>query len=468
MNNGNLKLRCSSRINPNTNIVGNGSSGISMSKCLDWTGWHYFNFPVKTNASLTLDDIVLDGTPDFVYDATSNARNIYQWDPDASTASTLVGGKTFIYWGSNNGNITLNASPSDFNNASLDAPIAYHNPGAATTPPGGSNGWASTVTDGWVMIPNPFQDDLDWDNVRTALICDGNFDETAVYIWDGHTETYVSWNGSGSQNRFVPPYTPVFVRTSSSATGNFTVENNFRRANPIANPSARMANELSSVFLSVQGQGYNVQTEIVENSSATDDFDGHYDAHYMLPMSSAPLLFSVTDDSLAASINQRPNLEDTVIVSFAHASDGALFTLSLSNITFPSFVNIMLYDIYEDTLVDINQSAYEFVNHTNAPVERFRLVVRKNGLNADDHQRLNQSSKPEIRAWFSNDDLNLDVSNTMYNAQIHLVDMAGQTLISRSFSELNNISIPIDLPSGVYVVWVYSPEGSQRTKIVKH
>jgi hypothetical protein len=128
----------------------------------------------------------------------------------------------------------------------------------------------------------------------------------------------------------------------------------------------------------------------------------------------------------------------------------------------------MLYDIYEDTLVDINKSAYEFVNHTNAPVERFRLVVRKNGLNADDHQRLNQSSKPEIRDWFSNDDLNLDVSNTMYNAQIHLVDMAGQTLISRSFSELNHISIPVDIPSGVYVVWVYSPEGSQRTKIVKH
>ncbi len=475
LNDGNIEFRCSSRIDANTNIVGSGTGTFSMVKCLDWTGWHYFNFPVKSNSSLTLGDIDLDATTDFVYDANSNARNIFQWDPSASSwvsitlsSSTPVGGKTFIYWGNQNGNITLNASPSDFNNASQNAPLVYHNPGPPATPPGGGNGWASTVTDGWVMIPNPFQDDLDWDKVRTALIGDNNFEETAVYVWDGQVETYVSWNGSGSQNRYISPYTPVFVRVSSSASGNFELQNNFRRSNPITSPSARMVNELSSVFISVQGQGYHVDTEVVENPSATNDFDGHYDAHYMLPMSNAPLLFTVTDDSLAVSINQRPSLEDTVVVSFSHASDGAQFTMSLTKLQFPSFVNIMLYDIYEDTLVDINQSDYEFINDTDAPVERFRLVVYKNGLNTDDHQSLDETTSPEIRAWFAYDELNLELSNTMHNAQVYLVDMGGQTLVSRQFSELSKASIPIQLPSGVYVVWVHTPEGNQRAKIIKH
>ncbi len=474
LDDGRIEFRCSSRIDSKTKLTGNGSSTVSMSKCLNWTGWHYFNFPVKTNSSLTLGDISLTGTPEFVYDPSSNARNIFQWDPTASSwvsvtlsSSTSVGGKTFIYWGTNDGNITLEASPSDFNNAPLNAPIAYHNPGPSSTPPGGSNGWASTVTDGWVMIPNPFQDELDWENVRLELLSNSNFDETAVYVWDGQSETYVTWNGSGSQSRYIPPYTPVFVRVSSSAGGNFQLKNSFRRNNPITSSAPRMANELSSVFLNVEGQGYQVQTEIIENELASNNFDGHFDAHYMLPMSDAPLLFTVTDDSLAVNINQRPNLEDTVVVSFSHPSDGAIYTISSAVVQYTSFVNIMLYDVFADSLIDINQSNYDFVNSVQAPVERFRLVVYKNGLQSEDFHIANESSNPDLRVWFSHDELNVALSNTLHDADLHLVNMAGQTLYSRRYNELTNTSIPMDLPSGVYVVWVYSLEGSQRVKVVK-
>lgn len=474
LDNGIFEFSCNSRLYPKTAVEGNGNSEINLVNCLNWTGWHYFNFPVKTSSSLTLGDIDMDGSLDFVYDASSNARNIFQWDPTQSSwvsvalsESTTIGGKTFIYWGSNGGSMTLAVSPADFNNAAQSAPMAYHNPGPAATPPGGSNGWSSAVTDGWVMIPNPFQDDIDWNNVRNDIIANYgiDFEETAVYVWNG--STYDAWNGSGSSARYVSPYTPVFVRVSSSVSSSFEMKNNYRRANPITS-AAREAQSQTSLFLDVQGQGFTVSTEIAEAPLSTIDFDGHFDAHYMEPMSNAPLFFSVTNDSMAVSVNQIPDLEDTVVVSFSNIQNNKSFTLSMRGNQLPPFVNVMLLDTYTNDLVDLNQEDYSFLSDENAPVERFRLFVQKNGLHTDQEPTADEAQNPKLRVWFAHDKVNIESSKPLRNAQVYLVNMAGQTVVNQTFSNLSAGSIPVQIPSGVYVIWVQSLDGSQKTKIVNH
>lgn len=467
-----------SRIDRNANIETSNQGKVVMEKTLSWTGWHFFNFPVKAGSDLTLGDITISHSNGFNFNPNSAARNIYQWDASASSwvsitlnANTPLAGQAFIYWGSDGGVMRLEADEDDFNNSSQMTALDYNNPGPASNPPGGGNGWATSVTDGWVMIQNPFQDELDWQKVRQDIIDNfgSDFLETAVYLWNG--TSYDTWNGSAGGARFIPPYTPVFVRVSPTAS-QFNIKNSYRSDRPnFSTPNQRLAPSNISFFLTAQGDGYNVQTEIGEHPLATNAFDAHFDAHYMPPMSNAPLFFTVTEDSLSVSINQKSNLEDTTVVSFAYGKDGETFTIGLGELNLPSFVEVMFYDIYLDTLVDLNTSNYAFIFDDEAPVERFRLFMNKNGLNVDNHDGTDEKTSihtnVSVRSWFSNEGLNLELSENITNAQITVVNAAGQTIYSQNHPHVKEAKLDVNGSAGMYMVWIQSKDFSGYKKVMK-
>lgn len=479
INGGELVFDNNARIDRNARVETNDNGIIVMEKTLSWTGWHFFNFPVDEDSDLTLGDITISNSNGFNYNPNSAARNIYQWDASTSSwvsitlsANTALAGQAFIYWGNSGGVMRLEAEDDDFNNRNQMTAFAYNNPGPASNPPGGANGWATSVTDGWVMIQNPFQDELDWEKVRQDIIDNfgADFQETAVYQWNG--TSYETWNGSGGSARFISPYTPVFVRVSATASSQFNIKNAYRRNRPsFSGPNQRVAPSDVSFFLTAQGDGHNVQTELGEHPLATNDFDGHFDAHYMPPMSNAPLFFTVTEDSLSVNINQKPNLEDTTVVSFAYGKDGETFTIGLSQFNLPSFVEVMFYDIYLDTLVDLNKSNYEFIFDEDAPVERFRLFMNKNGLRAGGQQssdfEINEQADIQVRSWFSNEGLHLELSENINDAQVSLVNAAGQTVLSQQFPNIKETKLEINGSAGMYTVWIHSKDFSGYKKVMK-
>ena len=479
INGGELVFDNNARIDNNSKVETSNNGKIVMEKTLSWTGWHFFNFPVDIDSDLTLGSISISNSNGFNYNPNSAARNIYQWDAANSSwvsitlsANTTLAGQTFFYWGNNGGVMRLEADEVDFNNRNQMTALSYNNPGPASNPPGGSNGWATSVTDGWVMIQNPFQDELDWEKVRQDIIDNfgSDFQETAVYQWNG--SSYETWNGSGGSARFVSPYTPVFVRISPSASSQFNMKNAYRRDRPnFSGPNQRVAPSDVSLFLTAQGDGFHVQTEIGEHPLATNDFNGYFDAHYMPPMSNAPLFFTVTEDSLSVSINQKSSLEDTTVVSFAYGKDGEIFSIGLSQFNLPSFVEIMFYDTYLDTVVDLSNSNYEFIFDEDAPVERFRLFMNKNGLRVDNQQHsdfeINEQDAVQVRAWFSVEGLHVELSENVNDAQLSLVNASGQTVVSKQFKNIKETKLDINGPAGMYMVWIHSKNFSGYKKVMK-
>lgn len=472
--NGVIQFTPNSRVSRSTLTEQNSTGFIRFTKPIHQEGWVFFAFPVKTNANVSLDDIVVSGSNPFTY--TGAARNIFQWDASQSSwvsvpldANTSIGGKAFIYY-SNSGNAQMDLSvrPGAFNNQAQDGLIVYHDPGSSN--PGGSSGWVGQSNDGWVMLQNPFQDVIDWNSVVDAMDASNVFDGTAVYRWDPVNETYASWNrGAPSGNRFLQPYEAFYVKANPNATipTSFSLNNNFRIH---GNASPRNAPPRDPVLIiDVAGDGYFAQTTIIENPEATNGFDHSFDAYYMAPFSEAPMFYSSNIDSLALSINQLPSIEDSIFLGFVYASNGSEFSISVNADHFrQQYANLFLLDKVTGQITNLLRSSYAFIHDASAPSERFVLFGNSLALSNEDFTEVgNDASKFDFTAYFNQENiLVVQTSEWIENPTISVTELSGKLVISKQFASSDNFAATGQLTNGVYVVRVKDSNGNSSVKKV--
>ena len=433
-----------------------GSGDVVIKACFTRTGWHTMGFPVKGNANVKLSDLV--GTNlNLTY--SGNATNIYTWDANTSgwaftNGNANVGGQSFnIYVKNVPAELSLTLRNSEFANQTESQDYTYSNP---TGNPANGTGWASTQTDGWNMLYNPFQSHLDWDEVAADMGMD--FNGTAVYIWDG--TQYQTYNtGSSNANRFVAPHQAFFVRTNPNANGTFTFNSDHRTTQgSVSFFRTQMAS--SNLILELQGDNKTLTTEIVENANATGGFDHNFDAYFMMPSNGVPAFFTVSEDSLALSINQINNFrQGSVYVSLGKARDGVSYTIQIPQNNLHANVTVMLEDLYTGTMTDLTQGGYTFTYRDNAPVQRFKLHFSATHMSVSE-ANLNSFGK----VWASADGVEIELNETANHLQVEVFDLGGSQIYSGEMTRMNQLTLPIS-QTGMLIVRL-SADG-QAPKVYK-
>ncbi|TVQ79236.1 MAG: T9SS C-terminal target domain-containing protein [Flavobacteriales bacterium] len=472
--NGVIQFTPNSRVSRSTATESNSNGFIRFTKPIHQEGWVFFAFPVKVNANVSLDDIVVSGSNPFTY--TGAARNIFQWDASQSSwvsvplnANTSVGGKAFIYYSNSaNAQMDLSVRPGAFNNQAQDGLIVYHDPGSSN--PGGSSGWVGQSNDGWVMLQNPFQDVIDWNLVVDAMDASNVFDGTAVYRWDPVNETYASWNrGAPSGNRFLEPYEAFYVKANPNATipTSFSLSGSFRTSGNTAPRNAPPRDPV--LIIDVAGDGYFTQTTIIENPEATDGFDHSFDAYYMAPFSEAPMFYSSNIDSLALSINQLPSIEDSIFLGFVYGSNGSEFSISVNADHFrQQYANLFLLDKVTGQITNLLRSSYTFIHDASAPSERFVLFGSSLALSNEDFTGVdNAAAKFDFTAYFNQENsLVIQTSEWIESPTISVTDLSGKLVFSKQYASNENFAAGSQLTNGVYVVRVKDSNGNSSVKKV--
>lgn len=430
-----------------------GSGEIKLTREFTRTGWHHIGWPTASGANKTLADLTLNGFT-FNYAGPQNNGNVYTWDAQTSgwattSANTSLFGNAFNIYAPAGSSISLTLQYTEFNHTSHGQGYNYHNPG--NTPPGNATSWTTAVTDGWNMLYNNFQSYLSLNIINTDP---NNPFSGGVSVWDG--SQYLVGNGNVGDISTLSPNQAFFVRNANSGTsGNYTIPQNSKIANPASMPSYFKTTNQTTFVLT--GQNYTVKTYVAENFNATNLFDGKFDAYYRA--GTAPIFNTVGADSTAYSINQMPVLDgQELYASFYHNSNGKAFSIALDTASTPATNHIYLTDIYTGAVTDLTTGAYNFTSNKNAPVQRFKLFFTNSSVGIAEVK-----NTENLNVWFTGDALQLDENVNLENASVQIFSISGQ-LVAQGCAQ-DNIVLN---KSGVFVVTITTAQNHvYNVKVIK-
>lgn len=432
-----------------------GTGNITVKRNFTQSGWVRMGFPVTTG---TCGDLVTNG---FTLNYSGAAANVKSWQADQNlaspsqwvtpTAGTSLVGRAFLFFVSNGNSISITRPVGGFNNTNLAQPVRYHD--------GIGGSFVDGVIDGWNQFYNPFQAFIDWNNVTASLTSSGNFNGTAVYVWNG--SSYTSWNTAGSSSaQWIAPHQAFFLRALSTASGDFTFTNAMRTTSPGTPVSTFKTNTAGyNVVLTIDGQGKSNRTEIVLNQDATTGFDNNFDAYYLSANPDVPAFYSTDALGVRYSLNQLPNAANQVInLGFTHAQNSKQFTISLDQTLASAISFVTLEDTYAQTLTDLKNWNYSFMSNDAAPAQRFKLHFSQSSIGIAELE-----NGSNFKVWINNNELRFDENENLEGAIINVYSTNGQLIASGT--TVNPIYVE---KAGVYVVNVLTKKGrTYNVKVVK-
>ncbi len=184
-----------------------------------------------------------------------------------------------------------------------------------------------------------------------------------------------------------------------------------------------------------------------------DGFDGHF------INDGAPIEFYSFMGSTRLSIQALPELTTAnvqVALGYEFTADVS-YTLSIdAEFLSPDF-NIILEDTYQGTFTDLRQTGYTFSGVIGEVHDRFFLNLNYNNTLHTDNV---QASTKDIHAYFTNDVLLLQTTNTHLKT-VELFNIAGERILCTDFK--NKITIK-GLINGFYIVRCTTSSGVQIIK----
>ena len=216
---------------------------------------------------------------------------------------------------------------------------------------------------GWNLLGNPYPSGLNWDDVALA-----NPDiNGAVYYLDASTNNFVSYNGGmGGGLADVPPGQGFFV--SANTVGTFNVDNTMRTH---AGQGYFYKEGLSNMLaLEVEGNGYTDAVYMRFDETATEGFDGEYDAYKLISWfnDEIPQVY-MPSEGVDLSINVLPATETVPVGFTAGVSD--TYTFSLAEVH--DFDYVILEDLLTGDEVNLVEGSYTFTYSVNDDPNRFLL-----------------------------------------------------------------------------------------------
>jgi hypothetical protein len=241
---------------------------------------------------------------------------------------------------------------------------------------------------GYQLLGNPYPSALNYDVLITNPNTVGM--ESALYVYkssgqySGTYTTYVpnsatnggpgvSANG-GTSN--IPVAQGFFMRTAAGQTGSVMFNTAARTTAPETALFQRTASTLSTLALTLSGNGVANQTRVYFDQQATPAFDAKYDAHYLPATHGLDLASDLGTEALA--INGLAPLAGTTTVPLrVHAPAAGTYTLAVDELAnLPAGYRAFLRDASTGTSTDLSTTPSVSLNlsPTDPATGRYAIV----------------------------------------------------------------------------------------------
>jgi hypothetical protein len=312
---------------------------------------------------------------------------------------------------------------------------------------------------GWNLVGNPYQAPLDWE-LGTSGWTRTNLDST-YYVWN--SSTYASYNsqtgvGVNGGTQYIPVMQGFFVH-SSSGTPSFSIKKAARTHAGNASPFMKNTEMIPNVFrLAISNGTLGEETAVCLIGDATNEFDPGYDAYKLFGFNQdAPHIYTFLNN-IEYAVNGIPTADVINLPVRMKASVSGNFAISASGFeTFASNYYFVLEDTETGNLHDMKQAGTISLYLTEGESgDRFVLHIYKSSLGIGD----NALASAHIYS----------VNNHIYiancpEAQISVINMAGNTLTSKQLPESSLNRISLDAPGGLYIVKLTDETGTISSKV---
>jgi hypothetical protein len=392
-------------------------------------GWHLISSPVAAQA-----------IGDFTTTGTGNDYDFYGWNETANTWMNYKD-ENFVAW---NGSADFNPGQGYL--------ISYEQtqPGKAFT---GNINVADKLIygltynqnngNGWQLLGNPFSSALIWNDGNWAL---SNVAGTAK-IWSSTQKSYSDIGPGG-----IIPSAQGFMIQVSASDNSVTIPS---AARTHSNLAWYKSDDEEILLVAREAGGTSAQESTIRiDNNATAGFDFYYDSRFLPGY--APLFYSVANGE-RLSTNTLPVLTETTSIPFGfEKNDADEFEIELLQ-GIPD-TELMLSDLKLGTEHNLSKSTvYSFTSVDGDDPNRFVLHFGAVGT----HDQL-----PEMQpfTFITNDQL--VVKSADAKALLQIYDMQGRLLQSHQLSTEGMHNLPLNLPSGIYIVRLISHSKSTSVKLV--
>ncbi|MCD4793589.1 MAG: choice-of-anchor J domain-containing protein [Bacteroidales bacterium] len=267
----------------------------------------------------------------------------------------------------------------------------------------GQNGVTADWNDfeGWNLVGNPYTSAFDWD----AAGFDKTKIENVVYYYDDSSEQYKYYGGGTAYNQGISvntgsQYVPVgqgfFVK--ATAVGTFSIPNSARehKSQAFYKKNESIPDMLR---LQIEKDEYSDETVIRTLPDATDEHDGNYDAHKMIPQNSdKPQLYTLTESkNHQFALNSLPEFTEYKVVPLGlYVGINDEYTINLTENNFEN-VHIFIEDQDLSQFINIReQQIYTFTQDAGIDNERFYLHFDTNDAPVVSQQIPDQETFTEV------------------------------------------------------------------------
>ncbi|MEI7898525.1 MAG: cohesin domain-containing protein, partial [bacterium] len=289
------------------------------------------------------------------------------------------------------------------------------------------------------LVGNCYPSDFTWND---AYVTRTNVD-AAAYFWNG--TTYVSYLSTDASFFKIPAEQGYFVFVSSGFTsGSMYLSNGGRDNASSAYLKTSATNQLS---LKVNGNSMEDETSIRFNSSATEGFDGEYDALKLWGVIECPQVYSITPET-NLSINSLTSVtSQTVIPVGFRAGVADTYTITASGLeTFTPGTQIFLEDLVTSQVQNLNTNpVYSFSAVAGNPSQRFNLHFSPVGIA--------EGKTSDIKIYAASHVVYVNIQTEM-SGTITIYDLLGKEITHQPIQSNGLNKVNLNVQTGYYLVRV--------------
>jgi hypothetical protein len=421
----------------------------------DQYSYVYWSAPIQ---NISLGNIVSDAWGYYSFDA-----SVQDWS--AETSNTIMqAGKAYAVSAPNNHNggvldVNFNHQNTAFNYGSISTNLDVVGTGAQDD-------------DDWNLVGNPYPSPIDFNelvnqnaNIEGAyylwtncagLDANGQHQTIGYTIYSTGSGSTAACNGSGvSATRYIPAAQGFFVEANTA--GNLVFENSQRVVN-----NTPFVNRITydRLWLNFSNNIHFNQNLIGFFAGATDQRDRLFDAR-TIDYSTFALYTFINNEKYSIQGLSEWNGNDRVIPLGFVTRTAGLHTISIQQTqgVLDLNVNIYLEDLYNNTLVDLKSTDYEFQTTQGAFDDRFRLIFTENTLQTDEFKKQKHINLLENCGVFEL------ISDRKNLKKVEIYAINGKNLLTyRTKKPEERISMNLhSIPHQVLIFKVYFTDGTVNT-----
>lgn len=330
------------------------------------------------------------------------------------------------------------------------------------------NGTGASDDDDWNLLSNVYPSGI---SAETFMNANPHLRQ-AVYLWDpvssgaGSESDYKVWTSFGSSGitgTFVGTLASLNIaagqgfmveaQSAGTTTFNNTMRNensdDFRKTNDYADGKPRVWLSLS------ENEDFKSTILVGMSNDATEDID-NYDAHHL--SSDKLSLYSLIDQD-KFSIQAVPSLFDEnkevkIPLGFNTLKNGT-YKIELSkSVNIGDELDLFILDKLNNKLSNLKNADYSFFaeenNQAKGVLDRFELIFKQNSTTSV--SKVLSDNGENIIASINNNLLTVKSDSEISSIEIY--DISGRQILSKEVTSNNNIMLPWEQNSGLYILKV--------------